>query len=98
MVLLGHPIAPYDRRRPEDEAALRALRCPTLIVQGDRDALGPLAVLERLTASNAGIEIYVLPGTGHTFGARQKEAVEHAAGWLRARLGQACGSPLAFQR
>src|SRR5437764_1136526 len=40
LVVLGHPIAPRNRPRPEDEAALSAVRCPTLIVQGDRDALG----------------------------------------------------------
>src|SRR5262245_17313571 len=45
LVLLGHPIAPRNRPRPDDEAALAAVTCPTLIVQGDRDALGPLAVL-----------------------------------------------------
>src|SRR5262245_31568197 len=36
LVVLGHPIAPPGRPRPRDEEALRALRCPTLIVQGER--------------------------------------------------------------
>src|SRR6202043_612934 len=52
LVLLGHPISPPGRPRPDDEAALAAVRCPTLIVQGDRDALGPLDVLQRIASLN----------------------------------------------
>jgi predicted alpha/beta-hydrolase family hydrolase len=86
LILLGHPIAPRGRPRPEDEAALSSVRCPTLIVQGDRDALGPLDVLQRLAAVNQAIELYVLKGVGHNFGPRTKEAVEHAASWLKATV------------
>ena len=82
LVVLAHPIAPRGRPRPEDEAALASVRCPTLIVQGDHDALGPLSVLERIAASNSHIEIFVLKDTGHNFGKRQHEAVEYAAVWL----------------
>ena len=64
LVLLGHPISPPSRPRPEDEAALAAVQCPTLIVQGDRDRLGPLAVLNRIAEVNRNIEIVVLPGGG----------------------------------
>jgi predicted alpha/beta-hydrolase family hydrolase len=86
LVLLGHPIAPRDRPRPEDEAALVAVRCPTLVVQGDRDALGPLTVLQRIAADNPAIELHVLPNTGHQFGPRQAEAVAFAATWLRRQV------------
>jgi uncharacterized protein len=86
LVLLGHPIAPRGRPRPEDEEALGNVRCPTLVVQGDRDALGPLDVLQRLAAVNQAIELYVLKGVGHNFGPRTKEAVEYAAGWLKATV------------
>jgi predicted alpha/beta-hydrolase family hydrolase len=85
LVLLGHPIAPPGRPRPQDEAALAAVRCPTLIVQGARDALGPLDVLRRIAASNSCIELHVLDDVGHQFGPRQAEAVARAAAWL-ARL------------
>src|SRR5439155_4205705 len=47
LVILGHPIAPPGRPRPADESALLGIACPTLVVQGDRDELGPLAVIER---------------------------------------------------
>ena len=82
LVLLGHPISPPNHPRPDDEAALAAVTCPTLIVQGDRDRLGPLAVLRRIARHNALIEIYVLAGAGHQFGARQAEGLRRAAEWL----------------
>jgi predicted alpha/beta-hydrolase family hydrolase len=85
-VLLGHPISPPNRPRPDDEAALAAVRCPTLIVQGDRDRLGPLAVLRRIAAGNPVVEIYVLKDAGHQFGARQAEGLAYAAEWLRDQL------------
>ena len=86
LVVLGHPISPRNRPRPEDEAALEAVRCPTLIVQGEHDALGPLEVLQRIAAANLAIELYVLKGVGHQFGQRQAEGLEYAANWLTKTL------------
>ena len=86
LVVLGHPISPRGRPRPDDEAALEAVRCPTLIVQGEHDALGPLQVLERIAAQNSAIEIHVLKGVGHQFGPRQAEGLEYAANWLMKTL------------
>jgi uncharacterized protein len=86
LILLGHPIAPRGRARPEDEKALQGVRCPVLIVQGDRDALGPLDVLQRIAGVNQSIEIYVLKGVGHNFGRRTNEGIEHAATWLLATM------------
>lgn len=87
LVVLGHPISPPNRPRPDDEAALAAVRCPTLIVQGERDTLGPVAVLRRIAESNPSIEIEVLAGVGHQFGPRQAEGVDRAARWLLRVLG-----------
>lgn len=86
LVIVGHPIAPPGRPRPRDEAALASVRCPTLVVQGDRDELGPLAVLERIAAGNPLIDLLVIADAGHELGAREREAVEHVARWLEARL------------
>jgi predicted alpha/beta-hydrolase family hydrolase len=86
LVLLGHPISPPNRPRPDDEAALEAVRCPTLIVQGDRDRLGPLEVLQRLASANPHIEIVVLKGAGHQFGPRQNEGLDAATAWLLKQL------------
>jgi predicted alpha/beta-hydrolase family hydrolase len=82
LVILGHPIAPPKRPRLRDEAALAATACPTLVVQGDRDELGPFAVLERIAANNPRIDLVRIAGAGHDFGAHEPEAVAAAARWL----------------
>ena len=87
LILLGHPIAPSGRPRPEDDAALQTVTSPTLVVQGDHDRLGPLDVLRRIARKNPHMEIYVLAGTGHNFsGPRQAEGLEYATNWLLKRL------------
>jgi predicted alpha/beta-hydrolase family hydrolase len=86
LAILGHPISPPDRPRPADEDALQGIRCPTLVVQGERDELGPVAVLRRIALVNPLLDIVVVAGAGHDFGAKESEAVEHAARWLDATL------------
>jgi predicted alpha/beta-hydrolase family hydrolase len=82
LVVLGYPISPPGRPRPRDEAALAAVTCHTLIVQGDRDELGPYAVLERIAATNPHIDLVAIAGAGHEFGRQEAEAVAAAARWL----------------
>jgi predicted alpha/beta-hydrolase family hydrolase len=82
LVILGHPIAPPKRPRPRDEAALAATTCPTLVVQGEKDELGPFAVLERIAANNPRIDLVRIAGAGHDFGPGEAEAVAAAARWL----------------
>ena len=86
LVILGHPIAPPGRPRPADEAALLGIGCPTLVVQGDRDELGPLAVLERIAGQNPRIDLVVLRGAAHEYGSHETEAIDAAARWLAAAL------------
>ena len=86
LAILGHPISPPDRPRPSDEEALQGMRCPTLVVQGERDELGPLAVLQRIALVNPLIDLAVIEGAGHDFGAKEKEAVDQVARWLDATL------------
>ena len=88
LAIVGHPIAPPERPRPRDEAALASARCPTLVVQGERDELGPLALIQRIAAGNPLIDVVVIAGAGHELtSAQEREAVEHVARWLEARLG-----------
>jgi len=86
LAILGHPISPPDRPRPRDEAALLGIRCRTLVVQGDHDELGPLAVLERIAGQNPLIDLVTITGAGHDFGAHEREAVDQTARWLDAAL------------
>jgi uncharacterized protein len=87
LVILSHPIAPPGRPRPADEAALLGIVCPTLVIQGDRDELGPLAVLERIAGQNPRIDLVVLRGAGHEYGTHEAEAIDAAARWLGSVLG-----------
>jgi len=86
LAILGHPISPPGRPRPRDEDALRGMSCPTLVVQGERDELGPVAVLRRIALVNPLIDLAVIEGAGHDFGAKEREAVEQVARWLDATL------------
>jgi predicted alpha/beta-hydrolase family hydrolase len=86
LVILGHPISPPGRPRPADEAALLAIACPTLVIQGDRDELGPLALLERIAGQNPRVDLVVLRGAGHEYGTHEAEAIEAAARWLASVL------------
>jgi len=87
LVLLGFPVrSASGQRRLEDEQVLETLSCPTLVVQGAADPLGPVRTLERLAGKNARLELTVLAGATHSFGRREREAVEAAADWLAARV------------
>ncbi|HET8569592.1 MAG TPA: alpha/beta family hydrolase [Candidatus Limnocylindria bacterium] len=86
LAIVGHPISPPGRPRPKDEEALARLACPTLIVQGSRDELGPLPVLERIAAADPRIDLVVIEGARHDLRASEREAVSAVARWLDAIL------------
>ena len=87
LLLLGFPVrSATGRRRPEDEAVLEELGCPTLIVQGSADPLGPVRTFERLMQRNPLLELQVVRGASHAFGGREREAIDSAANWLALRL------------
>lgn len=85
-VLLGYPLRPPQRPRPLDELALGAISCPTLLVQGSKDELGPLALVRGTVASNPRVTLEVLAGAGHAFGRAEAGALERVAAWLDAQL------------
>ena len=88
VVLLGFPVRPPKKPRPLDEQALAALSCPTLIVQGSKDALGPLKVLAPIVKANSRLELHTLAGAGHSFGSKEKGALDVAAAWLDRTIGR----------
>jgi len=67
LVCLGYPLcAMGDRTKVRDEV-LRALTTPILFVQGTRDALCPLDLLERVRAEmKAGNFLHVVEGGDHS--------------------------------
>jgi predicted alpha/beta-hydrolase family hydrolase len=82
VVLLGFPVRPPGRPRPEDEAALLAWKAPGLILQGSDDELGPLRVLRPLVRKNPALTLEVIDGAGHAFGRQEKRVLERACEWL----------------
>jgi pimeloyl-ACP methyl ester carboxylesterase len=56
------------------------------VIQGDRDELGPLALLERIAGQNPRVDLVVLRGAGHEYGTHEAEAIEAAARWLASVL------------
>ena len=54
-------------------ARLGEIRCPVLIVHGDRDDVVPLSQVETLTAGIAQAEVHIIPGAGHAV-YREREA------------------------
>ena len=86
VVLLGFPVRPPGKSRPLDEAALQALRCPTLILQGSDDELGSPAVLREVVGHNRFVTVEVIEGAGHAYGKHEAKVIARAAVWLSQRL------------
>ncbi len=83
LVLLGYPLHPRPRR--DTDTAPPRLRTqhwpevgvPTLFVQGDRDVLCDLSLLERARAEhlgNAETTVHVVAGADHAFGVRKRDS------------------------
>lgn len=65
---------------------LSRVRCPTLLLHGEADAIVPLAAARALAAALPDATLHVLPGAGHVpTMTRTTEVVEHIEAWL-ARL------------
>ena len=82
LAFLGFPLHPAGR--PSDERAqhLFAVEVPMRFVQGSRDALADLELLQPLIArlgTRASLEI--VPGAGHSFPVRE-EMVDALAAWI----------------
>lgn len=77
-VCLGYPFHPANKPASLRTAHLERLRCPTLIVQGERDALGERAEVEGLKLSNA-IEFAWMRDGNHDLKPRKSADVTHDA-------------------
>ena len=74
LICLGYPLcAMGDRTRLRDEV-LRALRTPILFVEGTRDTLCPLDLLEGVRAEmKAPNFLHVVEGGGHSLGVGKRQ-------------------------
>lgn len=76
LALVGIPLRPRDFDVPPipDEASLRSLRAPTLLLAGDRDEFCPPEDLRSLGKRIRRCEVVVTAGTDHYFWRREREA------------------------
>jgi len=74
LVCLGYPLcAAGDRTKLRDQV-LRALRTPILFVQGSRDALCPLDILERVRSEMKAVNLlHVVEGGDHSLGVSKRQ-------------------------
>ena len=92
LALLGYPLHPAGRPERLRTAHWPGLRVPILFVQGDRDALCDLGLLERERRARLGqtaSRLHVIQGADHGFRVRGRdqagvldELTEVVAGWL----------------
>ncbi|MCY3829101.1 MAG: alpha/beta hydrolase [Rhodospirillaceae bacterium] len=64
------------------------IRCPTLLIAGEKDPVAPVAMAEALKNRISGAELEILPDTGHWM---TIEAPARSAELLRAHLDRAAG-------
>jgi 3-oxoadipate enol-lactonase len=70
-----HCLVEFDRR-----ADLGAIRCPTLVLAGERDRVAPPEVVERLARAIAGARYELLPGVGHLANLERPDVFDAALG------------------
>ena len=76
----------YPLHRPGSNEARtehwRRIKCPVLIVQGDRDPFGSPDEIRREAERLRSAQVVVLTGSGHRLKERLDEALDAAADWL----------------
>jgi hypothetical protein len=88
LLLLAYPLHPAGRPERLRTAHWPNLRVPVLFVQGDRDPLCDLGLLERERAallSGADSRVHVLAGADHGFALARARAVDGAGQGARSR-------------
>ncbi len=69
--------------RPDFEPGLKAIRCPTLVLVGDEDAITPPFMAEDMAEAIPGAKLVVVPDCGHLSTLERPEAVNAAlVEWL----------------
>jgi pimeloyl-ACP methyl ester carboxylesterase len=69
--------------RPDCRPLLKSIRCPTLVLVGDGDALTPPVLSEEIAAGIAGARLVRVPDCGHLSTLERPEAVNRAlVEWL----------------
>lgn len=73
--------------RPDSRPLLSSIRCPTLVLVGEQDALTPVGIAREIAAGIPGAKLEVVPDCGHLSTLERPEAVSAALrAWLGARV------------
>lgn len=80
---LGYPFHPPGKPQQLRTAHLANLRCPTLIVQGERDSFGRRDEVEAYNLSPA-IQLHWLPAADHSFKPSRSSGHSEAGHWAAA--------------
>ena len=71
--------------RPDSGPLLASIRCPTLVIVGDEDALTPPQLAREIAAGIPGAKLEIIPDCGHLSTMERPEAVNRALrAWLSA--------------
>jgi uncharacterized protein len=74
LVCLGYPLCAASDRTKLRDAVLRALRTPILFVQGTRDTLCPLDILEQVRAGMQNVNVlHVVEGGDHSLAVSKRQ-------------------------
>jgi alpha/beta superfamily hydrolase len=81
LALVGIPLSPDDIEVPPvpEDAALRSLERPVLLLAGDADVFCPTDSLEELGRRLPGSDVEIVPGADHFFRRREREAADIVA-------------------
>jgi pimeloyl-ACP methyl ester carboxylesterase len=70
--------------RPDSRPTLATIRCPALVLSGDRDMLFPISLAEEMAQGIAGAKLVIVPDCGHCPQPERPEATAEAlVDWLR---------------
>jgi pimeloyl-ACP methyl ester carboxylesterase len=64
--------------RPDSRPVLANIRCPTLVLVGEQDALTPVEAAREIADGIAGAKLAIVPDCGHLSTLEQPEAVSRA--------------------
>ncbi|HAX82597.1 MAG TPA: alpha/beta hydrolase [Actinobacteria bacterium] len=93
-VFLGYPLVAMGKQTPRDVSHLAGLG-PMLFVQGERDAMAPLALIQTVVAGLEAATLEVVPDADHGFRVPRRTGIDAAAmldhigsivaSWMRSR-------------
>ena len=77
VIYYGYPLVAPGKRVPRDTAHLAKIAAPQLFFAGTRDPLGPLDLIEGVTAGLANVSVKVVEGGDHSFRVPKRTGLQY---------------------